>query len=625
MSVLCVVLSLQAVHACLSGVRPLGAGEDWSEDSSEFFHALCDGRDVRVVVRQATPSGGAQHPPGDKILTVSLTLIEADGEDIARVMIAANKAAPETPPSSTSAAKSVASRMVPPEESDLTLVSSKTGSSTSIASSTPPTFTTPTFNTPLPYDYKSPSVELALPTSMSTPPTPILVAAPPTLAVTSFPKPLDPCVAVFVPTPKSTLPSNTHMISPAPPISSMVGSHQQRKSRSHEPVVLEGKSALLQVQVSSNGCESDRWSKDGQPLLDGADFSDVYGDVSSAPSDAVIAPSSNSSPSVDVTNDHTSSQSSSLSSQSSPLRSPSDGSVSTASDQSRRHGAVGRAAWRARRQGSTPEQVPTRSTGRSAYRKRVESSRVIGRSSPPILDHSGPRLTGRSASAPPDHLPSGLLRDKKQPGTQSPGPDQILPSAPSASMPSPPGLSLSCSPRSKYEHPVLPPVLLPVQVGGAFKCRVVYVESPKLFFVHVEDNNAVEGGVMTLLAGLQQSLEEVPPLPTLVRGHLALAQYEGMWHRVLFQGPGSAPQQHLVLYVDYGNVDEVDVVKPMPPVLANFPPQALACCLHEPRGILSRDKFCQMVVERTLTAVLKVWNRHNAKHCCPVVTSEITN
>ena len=37
--------------------------------------------------------------------------------------------------------------------------------------------------------------------------------------------------------------------------------------------VAEGKSTLLEVQVSSNGCESYQWSKDGQPLLDGADFS----------------------------------------------------------------------------------------------------------------------------------------------------------------------------------------------------------------------------------------------------------------------------------------------------------------------------------------------------------------
>ena len=39
--------------------------------------------------------------------------------------------------------------------------------------------------------------------------------------------------------------------------------------------VAEGKSTLLEVQVSSSGYESYQWSKDGQPLLDGADFSGV--------------------------------------------------------------------------------------------------------------------------------------------------------------------------------------------------------------------------------------------------------------------------------------------------------------------------------------------------------------
>ena len=43
--------------------------------------------------------------------------------------------------------------------------------------------------------------------------------------------------------------------------------------QSYDTEVAEGKSTLLEVQVSSNGCESYQWSKDGQPLLDGADFS----------------------------------------------------------------------------------------------------------------------------------------------------------------------------------------------------------------------------------------------------------------------------------------------------------------------------------------------------------------
>ena len=47
----------------------------------------------------------------------------------------------------------------------------------------------------------------------------------------------------------------------------------------YETVVTEGKSTLLEVQVSSNGCESHQWSKDGRPLLDGADFSGVSNNI----------------------------------------------------------------------------------------------------------------------------------------------------------------------------------------------------------------------------------------------------------------------------------------------------------------------------------------------------------
>ena len=49
----------------------------------------------------------------------------------------------------------------------------------------------------------------------------------------------------------------------------------QIECQSYDTEVAEGKSTLLEVQVSSNGCESYQWSKDGQPLLDGADFSGV--------------------------------------------------------------------------------------------------------------------------------------------------------------------------------------------------------------------------------------------------------------------------------------------------------------------------------------------------------------
>ena len=43
----------------------------------------------------------------------------------------------------------------------------------------------------------------------------------------------------------------------------------------YDSEVAESKSTLLEVQVISKGCESYQWRKDGQPLLDGADFSGV--------------------------------------------------------------------------------------------------------------------------------------------------------------------------------------------------------------------------------------------------------------------------------------------------------------------------------------------------------------
>ena len=49
--------------------------------------------------------------------------------------------------------------------------------------------------------------------------------------------------------------------------------------QSYDTEVGESKSTLLEVQVSSNGCESYQWSKDGQPLLDGADFSSVSSNI----------------------------------------------------------------------------------------------------------------------------------------------------------------------------------------------------------------------------------------------------------------------------------------------------------------------------------------------------------
>ena len=53
----------------------------------------------------------------------------------------------------------------------------------------------------------------------------------------------------------------------------------QIECQSYDTEVAEGKSTLLEVQVSSSGCESYQWSKNGQPLLDGADFSGVSSNI----------------------------------------------------------------------------------------------------------------------------------------------------------------------------------------------------------------------------------------------------------------------------------------------------------------------------------------------------------
>ncbi len=49
--------------------------------------------------------------------------------------------------------------------------------------------------------------------------------------------------------------------------------------QSYDTEVTEGKSTLLEVQVSSSGYESYQWSKYGQPVLDGADFSGVCSNI----------------------------------------------------------------------------------------------------------------------------------------------------------------------------------------------------------------------------------------------------------------------------------------------------------------------------------------------------------
>ena len=49
--------------------------------------------------------------------------------------------------------------------------------------------------------------------------------------------------------------------------------------QSFEVEVLEDKSTLLEVEVTGNGEESYQWSKDGQPLLEGRDFSGVFSNM----------------------------------------------------------------------------------------------------------------------------------------------------------------------------------------------------------------------------------------------------------------------------------------------------------------------------------------------------------
>ena len=53
----------------------------------------------------------------------------------------------------------------------------------------------------------------------------------------------------------------------------------QIECQSCDTKLAEGKSTLLEVQVSSSGCESYQWSKDGQPLLDGSDFCGVSSNI----------------------------------------------------------------------------------------------------------------------------------------------------------------------------------------------------------------------------------------------------------------------------------------------------------------------------------------------------------
>ena len=72
---------------------------------------------------------------------------------------------------------------------------------------------------------------------------------------------------------------NTHVETSTETRLQLLESLPQIECQSYNTEVTEGKSTLLEVQVSSSRCESYQWSKDGQPLLDGADFSGVSSNI----------------------------------------------------------------------------------------------------------------------------------------------------------------------------------------------------------------------------------------------------------------------------------------------------------------------------------------------------------
>ena len=72
---------------------------------------------------------------------------------------------------------------------------------------------------------------------------------------------------------------NTHVETSTETMLPSLESLPQIECQSYDTEVAEGKSTLLEVQVSSSGCESYQWSKDGQPLLDGADFCGVSSNI----------------------------------------------------------------------------------------------------------------------------------------------------------------------------------------------------------------------------------------------------------------------------------------------------------------------------------------------------------
>ncbi len=533
----------------------MGGATVWSEDSSDFFHVQCDDCAINVLVHEATPLDKTQPSHEDSLLKVSLTL-KSSGQDVAQLMLDTGKADPEVTPTLNVATPTV---------------SVQDKNSISLTSSISPAFVSPLSTRESPLTKFAPTSDVLL-----TPPTPLIPEVPP-----SF---LTPASASLI-------------ISPVPQTRSVSARTSSSCSvRPHISTAATGTSLGVKDVVYS----------DTHPNTDLKNY--THKDPTW---------------SAEVTTSLTSS------SQSSYL------SLSSLSDQlpvtPPPPRPVGRAAWKTRLHRASTESAAAAIKGRAAGRRRVVSAHAIGRSS--VSDSPGLRLTGRSAlvspspphSAPPSLAPTTLEQplwrysNNATPSSSSVNSsisneltrkphDNNVSSIIDQQSQTPPSATPTMATNPSVRHPILPKVILPVQVGGTFKCRVVFVESLDRFFLQVDDSSMV-GGVKSVLAVAQASLEEELLLSDIIPGQLAMAQYEGGdWHRAQVHGPGSISAHHyLVLYVDYGNLDEVDMLKPMPYPLTTLPPQALECCLHSSvQGSFTLDSFCTKVAGSILSAVLMV-------------------
>ena len=619
--VVCIIL--QAVLARLFGVQPVGGAKAWSEDSSDFFHSLCDGCRMKVLVKQ-----GSSCPPEqlfgreEACLSVALTMIET-GEDVASLMIAAGKADPDTPTSSGHMA-------------------SLSGICSMLYSPTPST----------PLILTSPNMDKSFTGLLPslTPPTPI--------AFTS--------VAKVLP-----VPSQSSLQSPGRSADTPTSSEAHAIATT--AAIISPTPSILNYTTSSANRNS-AWSVEVTTSLTSSESSSSLSLVGH------LRPESHSSM---MSGGGAASEKTKLRSMGRAVENSRPRSVGRAACEHPRPRSVGRAASehpRPRSVGRADSEHPRpRSVGRTAsYQTRPRS---IGRAAASVAQSSSDelyardsvshkpnykRMSGRGSGqssdseSPRDNTfpPPGFLKIKTQPSavphlsakptgtpgkpTGTPGKPTSTPGKPSMALcdelpstsvhtvtyhstlihksPASPPTFTSCliqaPPKSSDSPgvilrlcPELPPAYFPVNVRENFQCRVVFVESMERFYIHVE--GVEEGGVMPLLAVLQAMLEEDCPLVAVLPGQLAMAQYDGSWHRVVVRSPGSAPRHHLVLYVDYGNMDEVAVLKAMPRPLATHPPLALSCRLQQNSQTLSLEDFCQMVAGRVLTAELEVCDKLN--------------